>query len=262
MTYIKPSNTRYLQDRIKSLDALADVANSSTGDDAIRNSILAKIEQYRSDELARYSETKLPDGSVRIHHPGIGVVSVDHSVLPKPTDMFGNPTKSLTAYTITVSRADAIVTPEGLISYEPNEVVGQFKLSELSYNQMVANPSCGDFPVTIEKLKGFKIEPTIDSAFTSKPRHLANAIQKTVLQMSSQLSDLTGQLEAMHLKGGKLSQKVIDDLVRSEVPDARNFAGRLSHGIKKVAEFSQEVTTAQRIEIEAFISASKTKGDK
>lgn len=259
MTYITSNNTIYLRDRLASLKVLEDMAHASEGSDAIRNSILAKIAQARETDKARYSETVMANGSTRIRHPGIAVVCVDHSVLDVPVQMFGNQTKSLTAYTMTVSRAEAIVSPEGLLSYEPYEVVGQIKLSELTYNQMVANPSARDFPVTIEKLKGHAIEPTIPCAFVNKARIIARTVESRVTRMGTQLGQLTQALEALHDKGGKMTQATMKD-VSSDVPSTYNFSRALSYDIAKVAEFSQEVTTAQRIEIEAFIAVKQAQG--
>lgn len=259
MKYITRDNTIYLRDRLASLDILEDMARASAGNDAIRESILAKIAKARETDKARYSETEMANGSTRIRHPGIAVVSVDHSVLPTPVQMFGNQTKSLTAYTLTVSRAEAIVSPEGLLSYEPYEVVGQIKLSEMSYNQMVANPSAGSFPVTIEKLKGHVIEPAIPCAFVNKPRVVARTVETRVAKMGAQLTNLTKALEDLHAKGGKMTQATIRD-VSGEVPMTSDFSGALAYDISKVAEFSQQVTTAQRIEIEAFIAVKQAQG--
>lgn len=259
MTYITRDNTIYLRDRLASLDILEDMARASVGNDSIRESILAKIAKAREADKARYCETVMDNGSTRIRHPGIAVVSIDHSVLPAPVQMFGNQTKSLTAYTMTVSRAEAIVSPEGLLSYEPYEVVGQFKLSEMTYNQMVANPSAGSFPVTIEKLKGHAIEPAIPCAFVNKPRVVARTVETRVAKMGAQLTDLTKALEDLHAKGGKMTQATIK-AVGGGVPQAYNFSRALAYGIAKVAEFSQEVTTAQRIELEAFIAVKQAQG--
>lgn len=261
MSYITKENTVYLRDRLASLSILEDIARASEGDEVIRESILAKISKAREADKARFSETVLPNGNVRLRHPAIAVVAVDHSVLEAPVQMFGNKTKSLTAYTMTVSRAEAIVTPEGLLSYEPYEVVGQFKLSELTYNQMVANPSAGSFPVTIEKLNGHVVEPTIPCAFVNQPRQISKTVEARVAQMGDRLAGLAQTLEALHTKGGKMSQSTMTELSRREMPSTYNFSHALAYDISKVAEFSQEVTTAQRIEIEAFIAIKQAKGE-
>ncbi|WP_410951017.1 hypothetical protein [Pseudomonas sp. S1(2024)] len=262
MKYIKPSNMKFLRDREESLNVLANLAHAAQGDARVRDSILAKIEKYRSVDRAQYAETELPDGAVRLRHPAIGVVSVDHHVLPAPTVLFGTPSKSLTAYTLTVSRAEATITPEGLIMYAPYEVVGQFQLSELSYNTMVTSSGSVDSPVTIEKLAGYRIEPTIPSAFTSQARHLATKIQGIVDGMTGRLEQLTTDFEELGVKGGKLSQKTIDALQRSTIPEVSSLTRNLSFQISKVAEFSQEVTTSQRAEVESLISLRKTQGGK
>lgn len=261
MKYIKAENAVYLRDRLASLDILDELAYASEGDDLLRQSILAKIARQRDADKARYGETVLDNGSVRLRHPAIAVVTVDHSVLSAPMQMFGNKTKSLTAYTLTVSRADATVTPDGLVSYDPYEVVGQFKLSELSYSQMIANPGAGTFPATIEKLKGHVIEPTIPCAFVHQPRMIARSVEASVNQMAQRLDHLANVLEGLHDKGGKMSQATTTSLVRSEVPSTSNFSRTLSFNISKVAEFSQEVTTAQRVEIEALIALKQAKGE-
>lgn len=261
MTYITKEHTVYLRDRLASLSVLEDIARASKGEEAIRESILSKISRAREADKARFTEVVMPNGNVHIRHPAIAVVTVDHGVLEAPIQMFGNKTKSLTAYTMTVSRAEAIVTPEGLLSYEPYEVVGQFKLSELSYNQMVANPSAGSFPVTIEKLKGHVVEPSIPCAFVDQPRQVSKTVEARVAQMGDRLAGLTQAMEALHAKGGKMSQSTISDLSRHGMPSTNNFSSALAFDIAKVAEFSQEVTTAQRIEIEAYIAVKQAKGE-
>ena len=88
MTYITKDNTVYLRDRMASLSILEDIARTSEGDDGIRESILAKISKAREADKARFSETVMDNGNVRLRHPAIAVVSVDHAVLdaaPKNT---------------------------------------------------------------------------------------------------------------------------------------------------------------------------------
>lgn len=261
MKFIKSSNQKFLGDRSHSLDILENLAHASKGDDKLRDSILSKIERYRKADNAQYAETLLPDGSVRLRHPSIGVVSINHQILPAPTVLFGNPSESLTAYTLTVSRAEALVKPNGLVAYEPYEVVGQFQMSELSFNSMVTDPNGGDSAVTVQKLKGFHVEPTIPSAFTAQAKHLAQNIQQLVAGMGDTLNQLTEKFVALGERGGKLSQKAMSDLDRHEIPSTKSLANNLSFQIEKVATHSQEVMTSRRVELESLISLRKTQGE-
>lgn len=262
MKYLKPQHMVYIKDRDVSLDVLAGLAQSAKGDDAIRESILAKIEAYRAADRAQYTETQLPDGTVRVRHPSVAVIELEHYILPKPVQMFGNQCKSLVGYTLTISRADIVIHTDGLVSYEPHEVVGVFKLSETSFNRLISNPDRMGFAATIEQVKGFHIEPEIDSAFLGLGHKIAAQIPSDVQQMAENLAKLTESLEGIAAKGGKMSQKTIDEMTRHGLPSPYGFARGASHNIARVSEFAQETTTAQRLEIEALISLRMRQGDK
>jgi hypothetical protein len=90
---------------------------------------------------------------------------------------------------------------------------------------------------------------------------VARSVEASVNQMAQRLDNLMNVLEGLHDKGGKMSQATATSLVRSEVPSASSFSRTLSFNISKVAEFSQEVTTAQRVEIEALIALKQAKGE-
>ncbi|MBI6885848.1 hypothetical protein [Pseudomonas putida] len=254
MSFIKPSNTISHRDRLASLEEYADMAKASKGDEAIRASILAKVEAYRAREKSYYCETVQADGSTRVRHPAIAVVRVEHNILDVPEQMFGSYIKSLTAYTVTVQRAEVIVQKDGLLSYEPYEEVARFKLSDPAFNQMISSSGRGSFPVTMEKVLDYQIEPPIQSAFAAKPMRLAKGIEEVVIEMSSRLQGLTADLESLQAKGGKLSKKAIDELMRSGIPGVAGFTNGVSYQVSQIAEFSQEVAATQRIEIEALIS--------
>jgi hypothetical protein len=261
MKYLKPQHMVCLNDRDVSLSVLADLATQAQGDEAIRQSILDKIERHRAADLAQYTETKLPDGTVRVRHPSVAVIELDHYILPKPVQMFGNHSKSLVGYTFTISRADIVVHSDGLVAYEPHEVVGVFKLSETSFNRLISNPDRMGYATTIEMVKGYHIEPTIDSAFTSLGRKIAAMIPAEVQKMTDNLAQVTQTLEGLAAKGGKLSKTSIDDLSRN-LPSTDGMARNASYNISRVSEFAQETTTTQRLEIEALISLRQRQGDK
>lgn len=262
MNYLKPQHMQFLKDRDMSLDVLAGVAQAAKGDDAIRESILAKIEAYRAADRAQYTETQLPDGTVRVRHPSVAVIELDHYILPKPVQMFGNQCKSLVGYTLTISRADTVIHTDGLVSYEPHEVVGVFKLSETSFNHLISNPDRMGFAATIEMVKGYHIEPGIDSAFLGLGRKIAALIPADVHKMTDSLIKLTESLEELAAKGGKMTMKTIDEMARHGLPSPDGLARGVSYNIARVSEFAQEASTAQRLEIESLISLRTQQGDK
>lgn len=262
MRYIKDYNMQCLTDRLYSLDALAEIASVSNGSDVIRESILAKIEKRRQIEKSYYSETELPDGSVRIRHPAIGVVELDHSAFPEPTQLFGNPCKSLVAYTFTISRADAILAPDGLVRYEPYELVGKFVASERSFNMMLCGAGRLEMPVNVEYVIGYKVEESIPSVMVNQGRTIASWLPGQVHAMGASINRIVGNLEAAKEKGGKLGKKDFELLVSSATSFAPSFIRNTSYRVSCVAEYAQEVNTARRMELEALICLRKKKESK
>jgi hypothetical protein len=252
MRYITPKNLVHINDRLASLDLYREVAMASSGDEAIRASILAKIQKEEDAIRASYFEKVEPNGSTRVRHPSIAVIEVCHDILSEPRRLFGNKINSLVTYTLTVSKADALIDIDGVIRYEPYEEVGRFTLSEQSFNSLLASTGGQSQPMNIESLQGWQIEPAIPDVFQASARTLGDQIDREIEARNGTLLRLIAYLQERQAKGGKLPGSEIEKLSRTlDFPST--FVSNLCHSVGSIAEYAEKVASAQRLEIEALI---------
>jgi hypothetical protein len=254
MRYITPNNLVHINDRLASLELYREVAMTSSGDEAIRASILAKIQKEEDAIRASYFEKVEPNGSTRVRHPSIAVIEVSHDILSEPRRLFGNKINSLVTYTLTVSQADALIDLDGVIRYEPYAPVGRFTLSEQSFNSLLASSGGQVQPMNIEALQGWRIEPTISDLYEMGTSHIGANIQREIEKRNSAFLELLSQLLERQAIGGKLPLSVVKQLSGILGLPAM-LSSNMAHHVKAIAEYAQEVTTAQRLEIEAVIRA-------
>lgn len=252
MTYITPRNLVYINDRLASLNQYREVAMASSGDESIRASILAKIQKEEDDIRASYFEKVEPNGSTRVRHPSIAVIEVRHDILKEPRRLFANKINSLVTYTLTVSQADAVIDLDGVIRYEPYAEVGRFTVSEQSFNSLLASTGGQTQPMNIESLQGWKIEPSIPDFFNAEANILGAQIDREIAARNKPFLALIDQLQERQAKGGKLPTSVIEKL-SGILGVSDMLIVNMSHHVKMIAEYTQVVTTAQRLELEAVI---------
>ena len=252
MTYITPNNLVHINDRLASLDVYREVALASAGDERVQASILAKIQKAEDAIRASYFEKVEPNGSTRVRHPTIAVIEVCHDILKEPRRLFANKINSLVTYTLTVSQADAVIDIDGVIRYEPYAEIGRFTLSEQSFNNLLASEGGQTQPMNIESLHGWLIEPAIPDMFFAEARILGDQIDREIRTRNRSFVELLDELQERQAKGGKLPAAVIEKLSGILGLPAM-LIGNMGHHVKMLAEYAQEVTTSQRLELEAVI---------
>lgn len=252
MRYITDNDVLFIKDRLASLESYREVAMQAQGDVRIRESILGKIQKEEDTLRASYFEQVDANGTTRVRHPSIAVIEVAHEILPEPRRLWGNKTKSLVAYTIEVSLADALIDTDGVIRYEPYELVGRFTVSEHIFNTMMAHNGHRSLPVNIEMIKGQVVEPAIPDVFQGEARILGTNIERSINSQGDRITDLIAALEERSIKGGKLPASAIAEFAGIENVPSRIKSDTSFH-IGELAEFSHEVITAQRLEVEALI---------
>ena len=253
MRYITEQNLRYVRDKLASLETFREVALLAKGDESLRASVLAKIKKEEDALSVCFFEQVDDKGTTRVRHPSIAVIEVAHEILPQPRRLWGSKIKSLVAYTIEVSLADALVDVEGVIRYEPYELVGRFIVSEQTFNTMMAQNGDRSLPVNIEMLKGHTAEPSIPDVFQSEARILGDNIDNSLNVQGNRLCNLIYELEKRSQNGGKLSNGSIEQMSKiGDVPS--RIKSDTAYHIGALAEFSHEVITAQRLEVEALIA--------
>lgn len=252
MRYITEKNLVFINDRLASLDVYRQLANESQGDERIRDSILAKIQKAEDEIRASYFERVEPNGSTRVRHPTIAVIEVAHDILKEPRRLFGNKINSLVTYTLTVSNADAVIDADGVIRYEPYAEVGRFTLSEQAFNNLLASSGSQSMPMNIESLAGYQIDPAIPDAFEAEAKALMSQIDKELETRGSSLASVVERLKQHQEKGGKLSATAIGEMSGiASLPST--LKSNMAFHVGMIAEYAQEVTTAQRLEVEAVI---------
>ena len=107
-------------------------------------------------------------------------------------------------------------------------------------------------PVNIDMLKGYTVEPSIPDVFQAEARILGANIDRSLNSQGNRITKVIGSLEERSKKGGRLAASVIEELSRVGDVPAR-IKNDTSHHIGELAEFSCEVITAQRLEVEALI---------
>jgi len=260
MSYIRPENLFYHNDKVHALDHLRQLAlNSQGGDERIRASILGKIEAMEADLASRVSETTLADGTVRVRHPSIGTVTFNQKLEMEPQQLFGSAVKALSTFNVEISLADAVISPDGVLTYEPYETLATFRLSETALSGMVTDIGGGSNPITIHSAKGYVIEPYVLDTMTNTAakmrEHLDNTLETTAARFEEFLADVDTELA----KGGKLSKKTTEDLIREATNLPIGMANNPAFSLNCLGEYSDNVRMSAQLEIEAAIRLSQKK---
>lgn len=179
MQYIKPENLIFHNDALVTLEVLREHTLGCEGDEAVRLGILSKIDRRIAELKASVFERREANGSIRVRHPAIGVLCIDHETLKEPTQLFASHIKSLVAFTITISRADAIIGVDGLIDYEPYEEIARFKMTASAFSELITSPGRGHHPATFEFAKYYRIDPYLPDAMANS-KHCWPAVWKIV----------------------------------------------------------------------------------
>jgi hypothetical protein len=249
MKYLNTNSTTYHQDRLKSLDILERLIDQSVDEGGLRESILAKIEGARKLECSKYVEAVQPDGSVLVRHPAIAVIELDHFVLDVPKQLFGNPCKSLSAYRFTVSRAEVIISPEGVFRYIPYEAVSQFMCSERSFTSMIIVTS-DDVPVSLERMKGLEIETEIPSLFEADGAQAVASLYRANQNISTGFTNLISELEG-----------AAEKLVNSASHLPLGYVNNSSYAISTISRHASHEAMSLRLEVESFTAMRQSKED-
>lgn len=160
MQYIKPENLIVHEEKLLTLEVLREHTLACQGDGTIRERIIKKIDAQVAELKASVFERLELDGSIRIRHPSIGVMHINHEVLDEPKQLFASHIKSLVAYTITISRADAVVSQNQLIRYEPYEVITKLHMAEAAFAGLTSSPGRDHFPATLGILRSSQHRPS------------------------------------------------------------------------------------------------------
>jgi len=260
MSYIRPENLSYHNDKVDALDHLRQMTlNNEGGDERIRNSILAKIEAKQAELAARICETMEADGTVRVRHPSIGTITFNQQIENEPQQLFGSAVKALTTFTVTIALADAVISPEGVLSYDPYETLATFKLSETALSGMVTDIGGGTNAVTIQSAKGYDIEPYVLDAMTNTATrmrdHLDNTLENTAANFDKFITQVHNELE----KGGKLGKATSEALIREATGLPVGMTNNPAFALKCLGEYTDSVRLSAQLEIEAAIRLSQQK---
>lgn len=260
MSYIRPENLSYHNDKVDALNHLRQLTlNNEGGDERIRNSILAKIDAKQAELAARISETTEADGTVRVRHPSIGTITFNQQIEKEPKQLFGSAVKALTTFNVTIALADAVISPEGVLTYESYETIATFKLSETALSGMVTDIGGGTNAVTIQSAKGYEIEPYVLDAMTNTAtrmrEHLDNTLENTSSNFDTFITKVHDELE----KGGKLGRATTDSLIREATGLPVGMSNNPAFALKCLGEYSDNVRMSAQLEIEAAIRLSQQK---
>lgn len=259
MSYILPENLRYHNDKVDALDHLQQLALSSEGDERIRESILSKIEAMKAQLAARISETTEADGTVRVRHPSIGTVTFNQKLEKEPLQLFGSAVKALSTFDVTIDLADALISPEGVLTYESYETLATFKLSESALAGMVTDIGGSGNAITVQSVKGYVIDDYVPDATTNTAtrmrEHLDDTLEKTAVRVDEFLADVNEALE----KGGKLGKSAAKELSREASNIPASMISNPAFSLKCLGEYTDGVRLSAQLEIEAAIRLSLNK---
>lgn len=260
MPYIKPTNLLYHQDALLTLEALREHTLACAGD--AQAGILAKIDARLEKLKASVFERVEPNGDTRVRHPAIGVMALRHELLDTPTQLFASAVKSLVDYTVTVHRADAVISQDGLIRYEPYEQLVELKMTEAAFNQLITSPGGEAQPATLLQAVGFAVEPLVPDVLSATQTLMAKSLEDCLDDTEQSVDKLVDSLRQLASKGTKPTQKMRADLVREiSLLSAAVITGP-SYELSNLGEFAEQVKAQSRMEMEAAIALHLQRGSK
>ena len=262
MPYIKPANLIYHQDSLLTLEALREHTLASTGDTAVQAGILAKIDARLDKLKASVFEREEPNGDTRVRHPAIGVMALRHELLDTPTQLFASAVKSLVDYTVTVHRADAVISKDGLIRYEPYEQLVELKMTETAFNQLITSPGRSAQPATLLQVVGFVVEPLVPDVQAAAQTLIAKSLEDCLDGTEQSMSVLVDTLRQVASKGSKPTQKLSTGILRETSLLCSAVVTGPSHQLSNLGEFAEQVKAQSRLEMEAAIALHLQKGNK
>jgi hypothetical protein len=259
MSYIKPENLIFHNDALVTLEVLRQHTLESHGDDSTRQRILQKIDARIEELNASVFEREEPSGEVRVRHPSIGVMCINHELLPEPTQLFASHIKSLVAFTITISRADALVGKDGLIRYEPYEVIAQFKMTESAFSALISSPGSGQMPATIESVKHYRIDPYFPDVLANSKTLVSRSLENCLDGTQTWLDELANLISDAAQKGAKPSLKAAEEITKYASMVEGSVVSNPAYGLLKLAEFAEVVKAHSQQEVEALIAFHQMK---
>ena len=254
MNYIKPDNLIFHNDALDTLKVLREHAMACEGDASLREGIIIKIDARIAQMKASVFEREEANGDMRIRHPSIGVMCVNHERLEQPTQLFAAHIKSLVAFTITISRADAIIGKDGLVRYEPYEVITKLMMSEAAYAELITSPGSGRLPGTFEVAKHYRVDPYLPDAMANQRTLLARSVEGCLEGTQEWTSILTNLIDAVAQKPSKPSVKAADEIRKYTSMVEGSVVASPSYGLRQLAEFAEVVKAHSQQEIEALIA--------
>lgn len=260
MEYIQAENMVGIKQRLYSLATIRQLAVQSDSNPQLQQSILAKLdaEKVRIQNLA--FEKTLEDGRICVRHPGIGCITVEHGRLDTPERLFGNRAKSVLAYTLTVSRADALISPSGSIEYVPYQAVARVRMSETAFCNFLANEQAS--PATMLEHATADIEAPIEDAISAIPLRLSQSMKRITEKSKERALEARQAALAAKEKGGKLSQSTMKEIQEAINASSLNLVSNMEFIVKCFSEYSDEVAMEQRTEIEALIRFEQLHGER
>lgn len=260
MPYIKPTNMLYHQDAVLTLEALREHTLACAGD--AQAGILAKIDARLEKIKASMFERVEPNGDTRVRHPAIGVMGLRHELLKTPTQLFASPVKSLVDYTVTIHRADAVITQEGLIRYEPYEQLLELKMTESAFNQLITSPGREAQPATLLQATGFLVEPLVPDVKSAAQTLIAKGLEECLNSTEQSVNELVETLRQLASKGTKPTQKVSAVILQETSLLSVAVITGPSFELSNLGEFAEQVKAQSRLEMEAAIALHLQKGNK
>ena len=257
MQYIKPENLIFHNDALVTLEVLREHTLGCAGDEAVRQGILDKIDARIAAVKASVFERTEANGAIRVRHPAIGVMCIDHETLSEPTQLFASHIKSLVAFTITISRADAIIGVDGLISYEPYEEIARFKMSEAAFNDLISSPGRAHHPGTFEFSKHYRIDPYLPDALANSKTLLSRSLENCLDGTQEWLGILTGLITETAEKSAKPPVKAVTDMQKYTSMLEASVVSGPAFGLARLAEFAELVKAHSQQEVEALIAFHK-----
>lgn len=254
MTYITPKNTRFLNQHVIDTNILIDMIERHQPEGDLKQSLITKLKNNIAGLKSLVAETVLADGSTKIMHPSIYQVQIKQERAENPERLFCSRVRSIYPYTITVSQADAIISPEGVVSYTPTHERMVFQMSEPAFSSLISGD--GESGGTLRKLDGVDAPELLEDAMLTGMRSVSSSQESEYDDRMNSLKQAIALFSKAQEKGGKLSAKDKNEITK-KISSSGQMAGNLGFFIKRVGEMTESVASEQRVEIEAVIRFNK-----
>lgn len=250
-TYVKLLKS---SEELKSLMRIAE----GIADKRVSANVIAKAKKAHDDLNARYGETLHADGSVLVKHPAIGYVTVEERLCNEPKHLFAASTRSLSTTIISLYATDALIKPDGSVSYINQNLLIEVEMTPMAFANLVASPGCGHMPATLLKTGGRDIQYEGDLS-TIRGQLMFDMTQESTEGIAQWVEKIVEAAQNSSAKGGVMSRSARNEMDKNADTLLRWSEENPPFYAEILADFAANTTADVKMEV---ITAANVMGER